>query len=87
MCAHNLVLIRDVASYRYTSLGSTYNTFPNPLLRATDDASVLGGWRPAWELKDPLQERAGRYVILNMCTIRAALIFLRPAAAPNRPTS
>ncbi|KAI5475514.1 FAD synthetase [Pseudohyphozyma bogoriensis] len=44
----------------YTSLGSTDNTFPNPLLRATDDKSVLGGWRPAWELQDWSMERAGR---------------------------
>lgn len=48
---------------RYTSLGSTHNTFPNPLLKATDDPAVLGGWRPAWELEDESQERAGRRVL------------------------
>jgi FAD synthetase len=45
---------------RYTSLGSTHNTFPNPLLKATDDPTIFGGWRPAWELKDETTERAGR---------------------------
>ncbi|KAL8278084.1 hypothetical protein RQP46_009544 [Phenoliferia psychrophenolica] len=37
----------------YTSLGSTHNTFPNPLL------ANGSSWRPAWELTDPSQERAG----------------------------
>ncbi|ORY82353.1 hypothetical protein BCR35DRAFT_303752 [Leucosporidium creatinivorum] len=55
----------ELYDYGYTSLGSTHNTFPNPLLRATDDPSVLGGWRPAWELQDPSQERAGREVKVN----------------------
>lgn len=45
---------------RYTSLGSTYNTFPNPLLKDMADSTVLGGWRPAWELTDETKERAGR---------------------------
>lgn len=49
-----------VVCFRYTSLGSTYNTFPNPLLKATDDPTIFGGWRPAWELKDETTERAGR---------------------------
>ncbi|EJU01416.1 adenine nucleotide alpha hydrolases-like protein [Dacryopinax primogenitus] len=38
----------------YTSLGSTYNTFPNPALAAK------GGYRPAYELEDESLERAGR---------------------------
>ncbi|CEH15066.1 3'-phosphoadenosine 5'-phosphosulfate sulfotransferase (PAPS reductase)/FAD synthetase and related enzymes [Ceraceosorus bombacis] len=40
----------------YTSLGSTFNTFPNPVLR---DANS-GTWRPAHELQDEALERAGR---------------------------
>ncbi|KWU42571.1 adenine nucleotide alpha hydrolases-like protein, partial [Rhodotorula sp. JG-1b] len=48
----------ELYDYGYTSLGSTYNTFPNPLLRST--ALPLGGWRPAWELEDEDAERAGR---------------------------
>ncbi|KAM0788089.1 hypothetical protein ACM66B_001258 [Microbotryomycetes sp. NB124-2] len=48
----------ELYDYGYTSLGSTHNTFPNPLLRI-DDGGV-GGWRPAWELADGSQERAGR---------------------------
>ncbi|GAA5883096.1 hypothetical protein JCM1840_000039, partial [Sporobolomyces johnsonii] len=49
----------------YTSLGSTHNTFPNPLLRKTDDPAVLGGWLPAWDLEDEAQERAGRETTIN----------------------
>ncbi|BGP38261.1 3'-phosphoadenosine 5'-phosphosulfate sulfotransferase [Rhodotorula kratochvilovae] len=67
----------ELYDYGYTSLGSTHNTFPNPLLRATatgpgagagedaDSAAAhqpLGGWRPAWELEDEGAERAGRCV-------------------------
>lgn len=43
--------------YGYTSLGSTFNTIPNPELR---DATRESGWRPAWELEDASAERAGR---------------------------
>lgn len=59
----------ELYDYGYTSLGSTYNTFPNPLLRSTAsgtlvdggaDSLPLGGWRPAWELEDEDAERAGR---------------------------
>ncbi|SCV71110.1 BQ2448_2698 [Microbotryum intermedium] len=50
----------ELYDYGYTSLGSTHNTFPNPMLKAIGDSSVKGGWRPAWELKDETQERAGR---------------------------
>lgn len=42
---------------RYTSLGSTTNTSPNPHLK---DASRPSGWKPAWELQDARFERAGR---------------------------
>ncbi|GAA5872610.1 hypothetical protein JCM8547_003709 [Rhodosporidiobolus lusitaniae] len=63
----------ELYDYGYTSLGSTHNTFPNPLLRATttdghysgaeqegSERAPLGGWRPAWELEDEAAERAGR---------------------------
>ncbi|KAG0145049.1 hypothetical protein CROQUDRAFT_659108 [Cronartium quercuum f. sp. fusiforme G11] len=46
----------------YTSLGSTFNTRPNPHL-----ASPMG-WRPAWELTDGALERAGR----SPCTVPTA---------------
>lgn len=39
----------------YTSLGSTFNTFPNPLLKRQD-----GSYREASELTDGSSERAGR---------------------------
>ncbi|OWT40218.1 hypothetical protein AYX14_01845 [Cryptococcus neoformans] len=42
----------------YTSLGSTTNTLPNPLLKS---GNVEGGWEPAHRLKDASQERAGRH--------------------------
>jgi len=46
-------------NYGYTSLGSTFNTFPNP--RLVDDTLESGaGWRPAWELRHEEEERAGR---------------------------
>jgi len=41
----------------YTSLGSTYNTFPNPALQ---DSNLSSGYRPAYELLDGNLERAGR---------------------------
>ncbi|KAJ7628378.1 hypothetical protein FB45DRAFT_36816 [Roridomyces roridus] len=49
----------DLYDYGYTSLGSTYNTFPNPaLLVENTSASTL--YRPAYELVDCALERAGR---------------------------
>ncbi|WWD22839.1 hypothetical protein CI109_107333 [Kwoniella shandongensis] len=42
----------------YTSLGSTTNTSPNPLLR---NPSSESGWDPAYKLQDASQERAGRH--------------------------
>ncbi|EST04557.1 Phosphoadenosine phosphosulfate reductase [Kalmanozyma brasiliensis GHG001] len=58
----------------YTSLGSTYNTLPNPELRikgeqegGSEDGALLvgdgtakGRWKPAYMLKDGTMERAGR---------------------------
>ncbi|KAJ1024997.1 hypothetical protein NDA18_004283 [Ustilago nuda] len=54
----------------YTSLGSTFNTLPNPELRIqteqaeqevdVDDATARGRWKPAYMLKDATLERAGR---------------------------
>ncbi|KAI9633133.1 putative FMN adenylyltransferase [Dioszegia hungarica] len=41
----------------YTSLGSTKNTVPNPLLR---NPSAPSGWDPAWKLTDGSKERCGR---------------------------
>ncbi|BGP14229.1 hypothetical protein JCM10213_005880 [Rhodosporidiobolus nylandii] len=71
----------ELYDYGYTSLGSTHNTFPNPLLRATTSdghydapnghtAAPLGGWRPAWELLDEGAERAGRETSLNAVIAR-----------------
>lgn len=40
---------------RYTSLGATHNTHPNPYLRNEDDT-----YNPAWMLEDGNWERAGR---------------------------
>lgn len=42
---------------RYTSLGSTHDTFPNPNLRSPDHMSL---WKPAYMLADESMERAGR---------------------------
>nr|CDI54692.1 adenine nucleotide alpha hydrolases-like protein [Melanopsichium pennsylvanicum 4]SNX85768.1 related to FAD1 \ len=55
----------------YTSLGSTYNTLPNPELEmhteeqeagqvVVGDGTAKGRWRPAYMLKDGSLERAGR---------------------------
>lgn len=54
----------------YTSLGSTFNTLPNPELRIeteqgeqeveVGDARARGRWKPAYMLKDATLERAGR---------------------------
>jgi len=49
----------------YTSLGSTYNTYPNPALRveadSTDSRSAV--FKPAYELKDGSLERCGRVTV------------------------
>ena len=42
--------------YRFTSLGGTLDTHPNPLLKITDGE----GFKPAYELLDESQERRGR---------------------------
>lgn len=58
----------------YTSLGSTFNTLPNPELKIVSDTSptastkavivgdgnAKGLWKPAYMLQDGTQERAGR---------------------------
>lgn len=45
----------------YTSIGSVYNTQPNPAL-AFNDPNGRTTYLPAWELKDASLERAGRIV-------------------------
>lgn len=50
----------------YTSLGSTYNTFPNPILDTRKGEPIderdrfHHRWLPAYRLEDESQERAGR---------------------------
>ncbi|KAH8929930.1 adenine nucleotide alpha hydrolases-like protein [Atractiella rhizophila] len=50
----------NLYDYGYTSLGSTFNTFPNPMLREETCDHTVKGWKPAWLLEDENQERAGR---------------------------
>lgn len=45
----------DLYNQGYTSLGSTFNTYPNPALREAN-----GHYLPAYELKDGSKERHGR---------------------------
>lgn len=45
----------------FTSLGSTTNTAPNPLLKSPEGE----GYLPAWRLEDETQERAGRGVAIG----------------------
>jgi len=49
----------------YTSLGSTYNTYPNPALRVEADSSDSRSaiFKPAYELKDGSLERCGRMTV------------------------
>ena len=42
---------------RFTSLGGTLDTHPNPLLK---DGKGQGGFKPAYELQDETKERYGR---------------------------
>jgi len=45
----------------YTSLGSTYNTYPNPALKVETEADNHGAmFKPAYELQDGSLERCGR---------------------------
>ena len=46
----------------YTSLGSTTDTVPNPLLKNEDHTSngIKGFYHPAYTLTDDTMERAGR---------------------------
>ena len=51
--------------YRYTSLGSTFNTLPNPALRHPKNGQETGAedavsYLPAYKLEDGGLERAGR---------------------------
>jgi hypothetical protein len=59
--SHNFdeTLMLSSVCTRYTSLGSTYNTHPNPYLA---DPEMEKGFAPAWMLEDGSQERAGREV-------------------------
>ncbi|GAA5917716.1 hypothetical protein JCM8208_001887 [Rhodotorula glutinis] len=87
----------ELYDYGYTSLGSTHNTFPNPLLRAPpppsdptgavdgDYPQPLGGWRPAWELEDEGAERAGRETSVAAVVARTAAS--PPSSAPTSPSS
>ncbi|KPV76682.1 uncharacterized protein RHOBADRAFT_52656 [Rhodotorula graminis WP1] len=87
----------ELYDYGYTSLGSTHNTFPNPLLRAppptSDSTSAaagdyphpLGGWRPAWELEDEDAERAGRETSVAAVVARTAAS--PSSSAPTSPSS
>ncbi|KAJ7043388.1 hypothetical protein C8F04DRAFT_1072016 [Mycena alexandri] len=54
----------DLYDQGYTSLGSTYNTFPNPALLAdippSSAPSSTSHYRPAYELAEGALERAGR---------------------------
>lgn len=43
----------------YTSLGSTFNTFPNPTLKV-ESVGSKESFRPAWQLQDASSERDGR---------------------------
>ncbi|KOB78384.1 Molybdopterin-binding protein, partial [Operophtera brumata] len=43
----------------YTSIGSTFNTWPNPALAYTDRYGCLS-YHAAWKLPDGAAERAGR---------------------------
>ena len=72
--------------HRYTSLGSTYNTFPNPALRqprpgpgpAEDRAHAA--YLPAYELCDEALERAGR------SHAAASALEVPPSAAVESPS-
>ncbi|KAL9268245.1 FAD synthase-like protein [Drosera capensis] len=47
-------------SYRYTSIGSIYDTVPNSLLCVTNTSAGKDEYRPAYLLSDGRLERAGR---------------------------
>jgi FAD synthetase len=46
----------DRVDCRFTSLGGTLDTHPNPLLKSAEGE----GFKPAYELLDESQERCGR---------------------------
>ncbi|RZR82932.1 hypothetical protein BHM03_00009455 [Ensete ventricosum] len=47
-------------SYRYTSIGSIYDTVPNAFLSIVDSSSPTEIFKPAYTLSDGRSERAGR---------------------------
>lgn len=49
---------RCLFAFRYTSIGSTQNTEPNPALIVNNDGNIT--YLPAWRLSDATLERAGR---------------------------
>src|SRR5258707_13895493 len=52
------ILLLTLGAYRYTSLGSTDNTYRNPALRDQN-----GEYKPGYKLLDVANERFGRSVI------------------------
>jgi len=46
--------------FRYTSVGSIYDTIPNALLRISNSSSSEESFKPAYLLHDGRLERAGR---------------------------
>jgi len=52
------ILQLTLGAYRYTSLGSTHNTYRNPALRDQN-----GDYRAAYELHDGSKERCGRSAV------------------------
>lgn len=67
--SHDVLCCRQADRlHRYTSLGSTFNTLPNPALRRAKaghpaDQEEAVSYLPAYELQDETLERAGRYKI------------------------
>lgn len=53
-------LLANTSFFRYTSIGSIYDTVPNALLSIPDSSSSKGNFKPAYLLADGRLERAGR---------------------------
>ncbi|KAF8523036.1 hypothetical protein JB92DRAFT_3140888 [Gautieria morchelliformis] len=77
----------DLYDAGYTSLGSTFNTHPNPALlrvrgvHSTDQEETLS-YLPAYELQDEALERAGRNKFLSNSGLPSpAVELLNPATA------
>lgn len=49
-----------ISFFRYTSIGSIYDTVPNALLSISDASGPKGSFKPAYMLLDGRLERAGR---------------------------